>query len=295
MKKILALMLAAILAMMIFTACGSNDNKADTTAAAADDTTAEVADDTTAEVADDTTEAADDVDYNLLNEGILTVGSEIGYPPFEEFAEDGTTPIGFDVDMANEIGARLGLKVEFVNTSFDTIAEGLGVNYDVIISGYTINEERAAVMILSDSYIDNYQAIVVKADSDLTATALTDVNGHTIAYQDSTTTDAIITDLVNTGSVECTPFENEKILTCFQQLTNGEVDMVVCDSTVADVQLAKNPDAYKIIFQDTENPEQFGIGIKQGNTALADAINAALAAMKSEGFFDELNATWFGA
>ena len=59
--------------------------------------------------------------------------------------------------------------------------------------------------------------------------------------------------------------------------------------------LAKNPGAYKIIFQDTENPEQFGIGITQGNTALADAINSVLADLKNEGFFDELNATWFSA
>ncbi|MBR3423685.1 MAG: transporter substrate-binding domain-containing protein, partial [Clostridia bacterium] len=189
----------------------------------------------------------------------------------------------------------LGLEIKFINTKFDTISEGLGVNYDVIISGYTINEERAAQMILSDPYIDNYQAIVVTADSDLTADSLTDVDGHSVAFQKGTTTDEIITDLIDTGSVDCTAAANEKILTCFKQLTQGEVEMVVCDSTVASVQLAKNPDAYKIIFQDTENPEQFGIGITKGNEALAEAINGVLADLKAEGFFDELNATWFSA
>lgn len=271
MKKILALVLATVFALMLLSACGTTKDS------------------------DTDTEAPKTADYGLLTDGVLTIGSEIGYPPFEQFADDGVTPIGFDVDMANEIGSRLGLQIEFINTKFDTISEGLGVNYDVIISGYTINEERAAQMILSDPYIDNYQAIVVVADSELTADALTDIDGHTIAFQKGTTTDEIISDLVNTGSVKCTSAANEKILTCFQQLSQGEVDMVVCDSTVANVQLAKNPGAYKIIFQDTENPEQFGIGITQGNTALADAINGILADLKAEGFFDELNATWFSA
>ncbi len=280
MKKILALALAAVFGLMMFTACGTTN-----------DSTPE----TTAPVADDTAAPADTADYQLLTDGVLTIGSEIGYPPFEQFADDGVTPIGFDIDMANEIGARLGLEIKFINTKFDTISEGLGVNYDVIISGYTINEERAAQMILSDPYIDNYQAIVVTADSKLTADALTDVDGHSVAFQKGTTTDEIISDLVDTGSVDCTAAANEKILTCFQQLTQGEVEMVVCDSTVASVQLAKNPDAYKIIFQDTENPEQFGIGITKGNTALADAINGVLADLKAEGFFDELNSTWFSA
>ncbi|MBQ7474609.1 MAG: transporter substrate-binding domain-containing protein [Clostridia bacterium] len=279
MKKILALILAAML-MMTFVACGSASGKKD--------------DASTGAAADSDTGAKDDApDYGLLNDGVLSIGSEIGYPPFEQFADDGVTPIGFDVDLADAIGERLGLKINFINTKFDTISEGLGVNYDVIISGYTINEERAQQMILSDPYIDNYQAIVVKADSDLTASSLNDIDGHSLAFQKGTTTDEIVSDMVDTGTVKCTAAANEKMLTCFQQLTQGEVEMVVCDSTVANVQLAKNPDAYKIIFQDTENPEQFGIGITKGNTALADAINKVLADLKSEGFFDELNATWF--
>ena len=280
MKKILALALAAVFALLIMNSCAKVEPAPDT---AAPETSAPA----------ETGEQIETPDYNLLTEGVLTIGSEIGYPPFELLAEDGVTPIGFDIDMANEIGARLGLEIKFINTKFDTISEGLGVNYDVIISGYTINEERAAQMILSDPYIDNYQAIVVNADSDLTASALTDVDGHSVAFQKGTTTDEIISDLVDTGSVDCTAAANEKILTCFQQLAQGEVEMVVCDSTVASVQLAKNPGAYKIIFQDTENPEQFGIGITKGNEALADAINGVLADLKAEGFFEELNSTWF--
>lgn len=263
MKRILTLTLAVLFVVLSLTACG--DKKEDTN------------------------------EYKLLNEGMLTIGCEIGYPPFEQYAEDGTTPVGYDIDLANELAKRLDLKAEFINTKFDTIFEGMGTNYDVVISGITINDERKEKMILSEPYIDNYQAIVVAADSDLTVEALTDINGHAIAFQKGTTTDEIVADLVNSGTVKCTSAANEKILTCFQQLAQGEVEMVVCDSTVADVQLAKEPGKYKIAFTDTENPEQFGIAIPKDNEKLADAINAVLKDLKSEGFFDQLNKKWFGA
>ena len=93
--------------------------------------------------------------------------------------------------------------------------------------------------------------------------------------------------------MECTTAANEKILTCFQQLTNGEIDMVVCDSTVADVHLVSNSDAYKIIFVDKTSPEQFGVGISKDNPELQKAINEIIADLKEEGFFDDLNKTWF--
>lgn len=281
MKKILTLTLAVLFVVLSLTACG---DKKDTTSggeAKKSEGTAKTYDFDTAE-------------FNLLNDGVLTIGCEIGYPPFEQYAKDGVTPVGYDIDLADELGKRLGLKINFINTKFDTIFEGMGTNYDVVISGITINEERKAKMILSEPYIDNYQAIVVKADSDLTAKSLNDINGHSVAFQKGTTTDEIVTELVETGTVKCTSAANEKILTCFQQLSQGEVEMVVCDSTVASVQLAKEPGKYKIIFTDTENPEQFGIAIPKENTKLADAINTLIKDMKEEGFFEELNEDWFG-
>lgn len=276
MKKLLTIVMAAVL-LFGLVACANKDTGTD------------------ADKDNDDTSKKDKASYTLLNDGVLTIGSEIGYPPYEMYAEDNVTPIGYDIDLANELGRRLGLDINFINTSFDIIAENLGANYDVIISGYTINEKRLEQMLFSDPYIDNYQAIVVRADSDLTADSLTDIDGHSIAFQKGTTTDEIVDDLITTGSVECTSAANEKILTCFQQLSNGEVDMVVCDSTVADVHLASNSDAYKIIYVDKTSPEQFGIGIPKSNPELQKAINEILADLKEEGFFDELNATWFGS
>jgi ABC-type amino acid transport substrate-binding protein len=231
----------------------------------------------------------------LLQDGVLNVGMEIGYPPFEEFAEDGVTPIGYDIDFALALGEKLGLTINFVNTAWDGIFQGIGVNYDVVISAVTITEERKESMLFSDPYINNYQAVVVKADYAGEINGFLDLSGMVIAVQKETTSDILMSDYVNTGSIDCTISANEKIATCFTQLKNGEVDAVVVDSTVAVGYLAAEPGTYMIAFQDESEPEQFGVAMALDATALQAAINEAIAQLTGEGFIEENIAFWFGA
>ena len=242
-------------------------------------------------------DAAASVDMSgvtLMQDGVLTVGMEIGYPPFEDFAEDGTTPIGYDVDFAKALSEKLGVTVNFVNTAWDGIFQGIGVNYDCVISAVTITEERKASMLFSEPYTNNYQAVVVKADYAGKVASFLDLNGLAIAVQKETTSDILMSDYVSTGSIDATISANEKVTTCFTQLENGEVDAVVVDSTVADGYLASNPDKFIKIFQDESEPEQFGVAMALENTALQAAINEAIAALSAEGFFESNVAYWFG-
>jgi ABC-type amino acid transport substrate-binding protein len=229
-----------------------------------------------------------------IQKGVLAVGMEIGYPPFEEFAEDGTTPIGYDVDFAKALGKKLGLEINFVNTAWDGIFQGIGVNYDVVISAVTITETRKETMLFSDPYINNYQAVVVAADYAGEIASFLDLNGFAIAVQKETTSDILMSDYVDTGSIDCTISANEKIASCFTQLANGEVDAVVCDSTVAAGYVPANPDKYKIVFEDKSEPEVFAVAMGINNTELQTAINGAMAKLTEEGFFEENTAYWFG-
>jgi len=234
-------------------------------------------------------------ELNLMKEGTLAIGVEIGYPPFEDFANDGVTPIGYDIDFAKALGEKLGVEVVFINTAWDGIFQGIGVNYDAVISAVTITEERKESMDFSDPYIDNYQAVVVRTDSDLEVDGFLDLDGLALAVQKETTSDILISDYISTGSLNCTLAQNEKIITCFTQLDNNEIDAVVVDSTVADGQVGKYPDKYKIVYLDKSEAEQFGVAVTKGNTALVEAINEAIAELKEEGFFKESIAYWFGA
>jgi len=96
-----------------------------------------------------------------LNPGKLIIGSDTAYPPFE-YVEGGET-IGFDVDLMNAIGEKLGLEVEFLSYKFDALITDLqaGSSFDMVASAMTITEERAESVDFSDPYINSNQSLAV--------------------------------------------------------------------------------------------------------------------------------------
>lgn len=98
---------------------------------------------------------------NTIESGKLLIGSEIGYPPMEYTDDSGLDYIGFDIEMGKEIGALLGLEVEFVNTAWDGIFDGLGKQqYDCIMSAVSILPDRQEKYLLTEPYISNQLVIV---------------------------------------------------------------------------------------------------------------------------------------
>ncbi|MCR5824920.1 MAG: transporter substrate-binding domain-containing protein [Lachnospiraceae bacterium] len=275
-KRVLALMCTAAMALGMITGCGSAATKTESSTATT------------------TASSIDISDVQLMNDGVLTVGCEVGYPPFEDFAEDGTTPIGFDVDIITAVAEKLGLQVNIVNTAWDGIFAGIDVNYDCVCSAVTITDERKETMLFSTPYIKNYQAVVLPAGSDMTIESFMDLDGKTIAVQKETTSDELMSDYQSTGTIDVEIVANEKITSCFTQLTNGEVDAVVVDSTVADGFVLKSDD-YVIAYKDDAEAEEFGIATGHDNTALQKAINEALAELEAEGYIQETYDYWFGA
>ena len=112
-------------------------------------------------------EEAAPAEVKTLYAGVLTVGCEAGYPPFEMVADDGESVVGLDMDIMAAVAEKLGLEMQVVTTSFDGIFDGIGVNYDVVCSAVTITADRMQNMLFSLPYITNYQAVVVPADKDV--------------------------------------------------------------------------------------------------------------------------------
>lgn len=252
---------------------------------------------TTENGADTQEAAASDIDLSgvtLKSDGVLSVGCEVGYPPFEDFADDGTTPIGYDIDIITAVADKLGLEVNIINTAWDGIFAGIDVNYDVVCSAVTITPERQETMIFSTPYINNYQSVVLLADDDKTISSFNDLDGMSIAVQKETTSDILMSDYKSTGTIDVQIVANEKVTSCFTQLQNGEVDAVVVDSTVADGYINSSDD-FVIAYKDTAEAEQFGIAMGKENTALQAAINQALAELEEEGYIQETYDYWFGA
>lgn len=93
--------------------------------------------------------------------GTITIGSDTAFPPFEN-VESGKT-VGFDVDLMNAIGKKLGLKVSFKSYKFDGLVAGVqaGTEFDMAASAMTITDERKKAIDFSDPYINSNQSLAV--------------------------------------------------------------------------------------------------------------------------------------
>jgi polar amino acid transport system substrate-binding protein len=227
-----------------------------------------------------------------IEPGVLAVGMEIGYPPMEYFDNDGTTPIGFDVELSKALADKMGLKVKFVDTAWDGIFAGVDTGkYDLIISSVTITDERLPRFNFTKPYIANAQALVLPRGSSISARSLEELSGLRVAYQAETTTDEIMTELAG-GGLQFTPFEYDKVMNCFDELRNGRVDVVVCDSVVAYFYETQPNYSVEIVW---EGPgENLGICIKKGNDALTKAVSDALAALFADGTAPKISREVFG-
>lgn len=96
-------------------------------------------------------EEAAPAEVKTLYAGVLTVGCEAGYPPFEMVADDGESVVGLDMDIMAAVAEKLGLQMQVVTTSFDGIFDGIGVNYDVVCSAVTITPDRMQNMLCPTS------------------------------------------------------------------------------------------------------------------------------------------------
>jgi polar amino acid transport system substrate-binding protein len=231
----------------------------------------------------------------LLDPGVFKVGMEIGYPPFE-FFNDNNEPAGIDVDLAAELAKAFGVKVGYEDTAWDGIFDGLGIDkYDAVISAVTITAPRRETMDFSEPYVENWQSIVVKKGS-APITSLDMLNGLSVGYQDSTTSDEMMDMLISTGAVSCDVFGYDKVLNAFDDLRYGRIDCVMSDSVVSEGYVDREPDVFEIIWHQRdvagEEPELFAVAIKKGNAKLLEAVNKALADMEKSGKLNELRGEW---
>ncbi|MDY2698527.1 MAG: basic amino acid ABC transporter substrate-binding protein [Lachnospiraceae bacterium] len=273
MKKFLALLLASVMTMSLLTACGNKTAEA------------EVAAETTEEGAADTEAAVSEA----LADGVLTVGTNAEFPPFE-YVDDNGEPDGFDMALIKAIGEKLGVEVVIDNMEFASLVSSIGSKIDVAIAGMTVTPERQESVNFSDSYYEAVQYVILPADSEI-ATA-DDLVGKTIGVQLGTTGDFIASDIADT-----TVSQYNKAVDAVNDLINGRVDCVIVDKNPALVFEAKFEgqvvavDGAQFAFE----PEEYAIAMPKDDAALAEQINAALEEIKADGTFDELVKTYIEA
>ena len=207
--------------------------------------------------------------------GKLTMATNATFPPYEMTTDAGTIE-GIDVDTAQAIAEKLGLELQIDDMDFDaallSVQQGKA---DIAMAGITVTDERKAVMAFSDSYATGIQSIIVPEGSDIASPD--DLAGKKIGTQRGTTGYIYCTDDFGEDSVVA--YDNG--LTAVQALNNGQVDAVVIDNAPAKEYVAANPGLK--VLETSYAEEDYAIGMNKDNTALVEAVNAALEELKADG------------
>lgn len=295
MKKVLAAVVTMAMTMSLLTACGSTaastDEAAETTEAteateASADETAEA--ETPVEEAADEAEVAEAAESEALADGVLTVGTNAEFPPFE-YVDDNGEADGFDMALCKAIGEKLGVEVKIENMEFASLVSSIGSKIDIAAAGMTVTDERKESVDFSNPYYEAVQYVIVPADSDI-ATA-DDLKDKTIGVQLGTTGDFIAEEYTSNVA------QYNKAVDAVNDLVNGKVDVVIIDKNPALVFETKFEGKVKAIegAQFGFETEEYAIALPKGDTALADAVNGAIDELKADGTFDELVKTYIEA
>ena len=296
MKKFLSTLLAAVMVMGLLTACGGSDASGnetqDATAPEAKEEAAPEAQEEAEPVEEGAEQESADADAaasEVLADGVLTVGTNAEFPPFE-YVDDNGEPDGFDIALIKAIGEKLGVTVEVENMEFEALVSAIGSKIDLAIAGMTVTDERQASVDFSNPYYDALQYVIVPEGSEIAS--FDDLAGKNIGVQLGTTGDFIASDDVEGANVS----QYNKGVDAVNDLLNGRVDCVIIGKNPAQVFETQFSGQIKALdgAQFGFEVENYAIALPKGDAALAQQVNKALEEIKADGTFDQLVADYIG-
>jgi polar amino acid transport system substrate-binding protein len=221
-----------------------------------------------------------------IQEGSLTVCSDIPYPPFDVM--DGATFTGFDGDLVTEIADGMGLELEVRDSGFDGLQSGLSLNSnqcDMVASAMTITDAREENLDFTDGYYDSEQSLLVPTGSDIAS--IEDLAGKTVGVQQGTTGKAY-TEENAPADTKIITFPSDAEM--YAAIQGGSVDALLQDLPV-NINHAETGD-YEVVEQYSTG-EEYGFAVRQDNTELLEAINEQLADLRDSGRYDEIYNEYF--
>lgn len=290
MKRVLTLLLAALLCVGALAACTSNAPQS----SSQDPSTSQEADPSATDSPDATSsDAGEDAGEQTELPEKLIVGLDASFPPMG-FTDEANNLIGADLDMAQEVCKRLG--IEYEAKPIEWSAKDLELNGDkihVIWNGMTITEERLASYEVSRPYMKNLQVVVVAEGSEVKTKA--DLAGKAVAAQtDSSGESALMKDEAFYATLkDGKHVQYADYVTAMNDLELGRIDAIVMDSVVAKYMISENQKKL-VLLEENMGEEEYGFAVKKGNTALLEAIESALDEMQADGTIAAISEKWFG-
>ena len=228
--------------------------------------------------------------------GVLNIASDASYAPNEFFDTDGKTIIGMDVDLGKAIAAKLGLKANFQNVTFDNIIPGLaGGKYDLGMSSFTDTKEREKTVDFVTYFSAGESLIVPKGNPKKVTGPDLSLCGLTIAVEKGTTEESEVPALskacTDAGKKAVTALSSDDQNAANLALTSGRADVGSADSPVAEYAVKQSSGAFEIAGKSYEDAP-YGIALPKNDGQLAQAVQGALAALIADGSCKTILTTW---
>ena len=269
MKKISAIVALVLSFMVVLSACGTaSDNKADKKTG--------------------TNQAAGgDLLKQVKNAGVLTIGTEGTYSPFTFHDKNGKLT-GFDVDLAQEVAKRLGVKAVFKETQWDAMFAGLDAKrFDMIANEVGIRPDRQKKYDFSDPYITSSAVLITRSDNN-SVKSFNDIKGLNSA-QSLTSNYADMAKKYGAKIVGVDGFEQ-----AIDLLGQKRVDVTINDKISFLDYKKQKPNAPVKIAATSPDASQSGFMFRKGSNTLVDAVNKALKDMIADGTYKKISMKWFG-
>lgn len=234
---------------------------------------------------------------DIKKRGVVRIGVEAAYRPFT--FREGSAIVGYDVDLAKEIFAPLGVKVEMVDTAWAGVIPALYAgNFDVIMTSLTYTKERVAKVGYSIPYTEATQELLVRAADAGTIKDLSGMSGKVLGVKLGSAGDTMKTGLdeklkaaTGKGFAQVKTYDDHPA--AYLALAQGSVDGVI--NTLATLtQVVKDAPGKYAIVRDIGPRNWAGIGTRKEDEDLIAFLNQRITALKESGEIYKLQEKWFG-
>ncbi len=236
------------------------------------------------------------VTANAKDYSTIRFGVDASYAPFESKGPDGKL-VGFDIDLGNEICARLHAKCVWVENDFDGMIPALKAKkFDGVLSSMSMTPQRAEQIAFSSKLFNTPTRLIAKKGSGILPTP-DGLKGKTVGVEQGTIQETYAKTYWAPKGVTVTPYQNQDGV--YADLQAGRLDAALQDAVQADVGFLKTPRGagYEFVGKDLVDPTILGngagIGLRKEDTDLKAQIDKAIASIIKDGTYKKLEKKYF--
>lgn len=223
----------------------------------------------------------------------FVIGLDDEYAPMGFHDEKGEL-VGFDIDLAKEVGRRMGVEFEFKPIDWDKKREEItSGNVDILWNGTDITDERREYMIFSKPYMTNRQILIVPKNNPQNIHSVGDLAGKTVGTQAGSSSKDYVDenpDLKNSFR-EFKTYLNFK--EAFADLESGNVEALICDELAGRYEIGKNPQKFTVVESTIGSVCEIGIGFRKNDVELRDKVQKVFDDMVKDGTAKKISEQWF--